>query len=79
MLEANQCICGSRNEASLACLHDIDVMIIEEIGLLNWEMCLTIELVLQYVIDNDFKDSGKLVISNGDPHELMNTTWLSFF
>ena len=36
MLEANQCTHTLiRNETSLVYLHDIDVLIIEEIGLLN--------------------------------------------
>ena len=82
ILKVNQCICDlTRNEDSLAYLHDVDVLIIEEIGVLHSEMCLTIELVLQHVMDNDLKAGGKLVISNGDPHQLMNTTgsrfWLS--
>ena len=47
MQEANKCICGlNRNEASLGYLFDIDVLIIEEIGLVNSELHSTIELVL---------------------------------
>ena len=78
--EANQCICTlTRNEASLACLYDIDILVIEEIGLVNSEFYSTIELVLQHVMDNDLKASGKLTISNGDPHQLMNIGGSSFW
>ena len=79
LLEANQCIYRlTRNDASLAYLYDIDVLIIEEVGLVNSELYSTIELVLQHVMDNDLKAGGKLVISSGDPHQLMNITGSSF-
>ena len=42
-------------------------------------MYSTIELVLQIVIDNDLKAGGKLVICNGNPHQLMNITGSSFW
>ena len=80
MLVANQSIYAlTRNKSSLACLHDIHVLIIEEIGLLNSEMYSTNELVLQHLMDNDFKACGKLVTSNGDSHQLMNIKGLSFW
>ena len=80
ILKVNQCICDlTRNEDSLAYLHDVDVLIIEEIGVLHSEMCSTIELVLQHVMDNDSKAGERLVISNRNPHQLKNTTKSKFW
>ena len=46
ILEANQCIYNlTRNNTSLACLHNIDMLITEEVGLANFELYSTIELV----------------------------------
>ena len=42
-------------------------------------MYSTIELVLQHVMDDDLKAGGKLVISNRNPHQLMNTTESKFW
>ena len=57
-----------RNNASLACICSIDILIIKEVGLVNSELHSTIKLVLQYVIENNVKVRRKLVISNGDPY-----------
>ena len=78
--EANLCIHKlTRNNAALAYLHSIDVLMIEEIGLLNSELYSTIEIVLQHIIKNDLKAGGMLIISNGNLFQLMNITSLSFW
>ena len=69
ILEANQYIYNLiRNDTSLAYLYTIDVLIIEEVGLVNSKLHSTIKLVLQHVMENNMKVGRKLVISNGDPY-----------
>jgi len=67
--EANQCIWKlERNEAAQAYLSSIDILIIEELGLINSELCIIVELVLQNVMSNDLKAGEKLIISNGESY-----------
>jgi len=59
-------------------LHSIDILIIEELGLINSELYLLVELVLQYTMSNDLKAGNRLVISNSNPHQMLNTNRSSF-
>ena len=78
--EANQCIWKlERNEAAQAYLNSIDILIIEELELINSELYSTVELVLQHTMNNDLKAGNKLIISNGDPHQLLNINGSSFW
>ena len=69
IIEANQCAHDLlRNNASLACLHSSNILIIKKVGLVYSKWHSAIEFVLQDVMENDMKLGRKLIISNKDPY-----------
>ena len=78
--EANQCIHQlTTNDIALAYLYSIGVLMIEDTSLLNSELYSTLEIVLQHVMKNDLKVGGMLIISNGNPFQLININGSSFW
>ena len=77
--EANEAIHNlNKNDAALAYLFSLDIIIIEEIGLLNSELYSTLEIISQYIMDNNNRSGGKLILCNGDPFQLTNISGSSF-
>ena len=78
--EANEATCNlNKNDAALAYLFSLDIIIIEEIGLLNSELYSTLEIISQHIMDNNNRSGGKLILCNGDPFQLTNISGSSFW
>jgi hypothetical protein len=60
----------ARSPIRLAALQRIDVLFIEEIGLVSAETFAVMDLVLRYIRDNPVPMGGILMIASGDPRQL---------
>lgn len=82
MMEASDCIRKlSKNEVSCALLAQTDVIVFEEIGLVSSELYSIPDTAMKFLMKNDLKMGGKLVIANGDHFQLQaingSSIWLS--
>ena len=62
-----------------ALLMQIDVLVIEEIGLVNAELLTTIDLILRAIRNSDMSFGGIFVIANGDTKQLPSISGTDFF
>jgi hypothetical protein len=59
-----------RTPVRMAALQRIDVLLIEEIGLVSAEMFAVMDVVLRYIRDNQVPMGGVLILASGDPRQL---------
>ena len=59
-----------RSPVRMAALQRIDVLMIEEIGLVSAEMFAVMDIVLRYIRDNQVPMGGVLIVASGDPRQL---------
>ena len=62
-----------------ALLMQLDVLVLEEIGLVNAELVTTIDLILRSIRNSDVSFGGIFVIANGDTKQLPSISGTDFF
>ena len=71
MHEAVDCIRNlTKNEFACILLRQADVIVCEELGVISAQLYFIPDTAIKYLMNNEMKMGGKLVILNGDPFQL---------
>ena len=71
LLDTNNCIRNLwKNEISCIVLSQLNIIVFEELSLISLQLYSIPDITMRYLMINDLKMGGKLVIGNKDPFQL---------